>query len=265
MTTAIISKITNQYPLLSHEEEVSLFNNYTSNGCLESMQKIILSNMRYVIKLATQLRGYGLNHDDLVQEGTIGLMKAAKKYKPTEGVRFLTYAKVWVQFYVYDYIERNISIVRKITTKAHKRIFYNISKYMNEHGHVTDEGIDQIAKDYSMSKKVAVQSVNSILSNYDANLDELPEILDISKSQDNEYFALREEYDNSKLLSDGLALLNERQRQIIEARYFKETPDTLEQLSKLHGVSLERVRQIEKQAIQIIKSKIGEVNSISVH
>lgn len=249
--------------LLSAEEEIRLFTKFKNENCLKSAEKIVVSSLRFVASIVRDLRNYKLDPDDLFQEGVVGLMKATKNFDVSKGIRFVTYAKAWIKSEILIFIEKNISIVRTMTTKTHKKLFYNINKLRTSHNKLSAEDIRHIAKELDV-KEDDVREMNVRLSKPDVSLDkkvfadtETYTIADtLVHHNDTSYLTVRGHYEQNKALEEGIALLDGRDKDIFTKRKLLETPKTLQEVANEYGVSPERIRQIESRSLRVVSNHV---------
>ena len=263
-----ISK-TMKAPLLEREEEVKLGNELRDKGDEKALEKLVSSHLRLVVKMAAGFKGYGLPVSDLIQEGTLGLMDAAKKFDPEKGVRFSTYARWWILASIQDYVMRNSSIVKIGTTPAQKSLFFNLRRLRakisnNLVGPMSDEDRLEIAKILGVPK-ASVERMEALLSGYDASLNstigsdesdgsELQEFLEDDRPNPEENIAYQSHQTSRRnVIAKAMAALDERERQIIKHRFLEESKPTLEEIGHDFGVSKERIRQIESRALEKLK------------
>ena len=263
-----ISK-TMKAPLLEREEEVKLGNELRDKGDEKALDKLVSSHLRLVVKMAAGFKGYGLPVSDLIQEGTLGLMDAAKKFDPEKGVRFSTYARWWILASIQDYVMRNSSIVKIGTTPAQKSLFFNLRRLRakvsnNLVGPMSDEDRLEIARILGVPK-ASVERMEALLSGYDASLNstigsdesdgsELQEFLEDDRPNPEENIAYQSHQTSRRnVIAKAMAALDERERQIIKHRFLEENKPTLEEIGHDFGVSKERIRQIESRALEKLK------------
>jgi RNA polymerase sigma-32 factor len=258
-------------PLLTPEEEYRFATQYQDHGDLEAAQKLVLSHLRYVVKVARGYLGYGLAFNDLVQEGTIGLMKAVKRFDPKVGVRLVSFAVHWVKAEIHEFILRNWRIVRVATTKAQRKLFFNLRGATKRLGWNSTAEVSEIAKDLGVSVS-EVQRMEERLNARDVSFD-LPTDADQNEEKGRaivpaEY--LEDESNPSVLLEQNqwaqyghdqlkaaFAKLDRRSQAILQKRWLStEKTQTLQTLAHEHAVSVERIRQLEKAAIQKLKEVI---------
>jgi len=263
-----ISK-TMKAPLLEREEEVKLGNELRDKGDEKALDKLVSSHLRLVVKMAAGFKGYGLPVSDLIQEGTLGLMDAAKKFDPEKGVRFSTYARWWILASIQDYVMRNSSIVKIGTTPAQKSLFFNLRRLRakisnNLVGPMSNEDRLEIARILGVPK-ASVERMEALLSGYDASLNstigsdesdgsELQEFLEDDRPNPEENIAYQSHQTSRRnVIAKAMAALDERERQIIKHRFLEENKPTLEEIGHDFGVSKERIRQIESRALEKLK------------
>ncbi|WP_371324292.1 RNA polymerase sigma factor RpoH [Dechloromonas sp. ZY10] len=261
----------NRYPLLSESEETRLAERFRNEGDVEAARQLVLSHLRLVISIARGYLGYGLPHADLIQEGNIGLMKAVKRFDPTRGVRLVSFAMHWIKAEIHEYILKNWRLVKVATTKAQRKLFFNLRSLKNDY-----EGVDTLSASQATEvasrlgvKPEEVVEMETRLSGRDLALEGSPEdgedsFAPIDYLADSRYEPTRmlEYKAQSELASDGLqaalAGLDERSRRIIEARWLHDgEAATLHELAAEFGVSAERIRQIESKALQKMRGLLA--------
>ena len=252
-----------KFPMLDAEEEYMLAKNWRENGNLQSAHKLVTSHLRLVAKIAMGYRGYGLPVSELISEGNLGLMQAVKKFDPDKGFRLATYAMWWIKAAIQEYILKSWSLVKIGTTTAQKKLFFNLKKLKNQiapfaEGDLKDNQVKTIANKLDVSEEEVV-SMNRRLSGKEQSLnapigEDGEEWQDwvVDKNMDQELkIAQQEEMEHRKdLLKDSIKILKDREREILYARRLTENPITLEDLSKKHKISRERIRQIENKAFE---------------
>ena len=253
-----------KFPMLSAEEEYMLAKSWRNRGDLKSAQKLVTSHLRLVAKMAMGYRGYGLPVSELVSEGNIGLMKAVKKFDPEKGFRLATYAMWWIKASMQEYILRSWSLVKMGTTTAQKKLFFNLKKLKNQlstpaSGDLNPKHIDEISKKLNVKKEEVVsmnrrlhgkeKSLNAPIKNEDGS-EWLDWIVDNNLDQELKFSQEQEFNQRKKLMNDSIDILNPREKEILVARRLSENVATLEELSKKHKVSRERIRQIETKAFE---------------
>ena len=258
-----------KFPMLDAEEEYMLAKNWRENGNLQSAHKLVTSHLRLVAKIAMGYRGYGLPVNELISEGNIGLMQAVKKFDPEKGFRLATYAMWWIKASIQEYVLRSWSLVKMGTTTAQKKLFFNLKKLKNQiapgqEGDLKDEQVNEISKRLDVDSKEVI-NMNRRMMGQEKSLndpiksgetDEWQDWL-IDDSLDQELIvSQKQEYDDKKeLLNDAMKILNEREKEIINARRLSENPKTLEELSKKYKISRERIRQIETKAFEKLQNQ----------
>ena len=259
-----------KFPMLDAEEEYMLAKNWKENGNLQSAHKLVTSHLRLVAKIAMGYRGYGLPVNELISEGNIGLMQAVKKFDPDKGFRLATYAMWWIKASIQEYVLRSWSLVKMGTTTAQKKLFFNLKKLKNQiapnqEGDLKDDQVKEISKRLDVNSEEVV-NMNRRMMGQEKSLndpiksgetDEWQDWL-VDKSLDQELIiSQKQEYDDKKeLLKDAMKILNEREKEIINARRLSENPKTLEELSKKYKISRERIRQIETKAFEKLQKSM---------
>jgi RNA polymerase sigma-32 factor len=265
----------NRIPLLTAEEEVSLARRFRTDNDLEAAGKLVMSHLRLVVAVARNYLGYGLPHADLIQEGNIGLMKAVKRFDPERGVRLVSFALHWIKAEMHEYILRNWRLVKVATTKAQRKLFFNLRSMKPGLGTLTNDEVNNVAAALDVRPQDVVE-METRLSGGDIALEARPDAetdeefapiayLADSSSEPTEVLARR---NRDLLQSDGirqaLGALDQRSRRIVEARWLDEDPDgnvgtaTLHDLAKEFGVSAERIRQIEAKALEKMKTALAD-------
>ena len=265
-------RYTMQQPLLEREHEVELATKWRDEGDDRAMHELVMAYARIVVSAAARYRYYGLSNGDLIQEGNIGLMQAAKRFDPDRGVRFSTYAAWWIRASIQDHILRNWSIVRTGTTAAHKSLFFKLRRLRArigeaDGGPLSHEGRQKIAETIGVSV-ADVTVMEQRLSGADGSLNAAVSQESESETQDfladdrpNPEQVVIELHDGevlSRWLNDALSELSPRERLIIMKRRLQDEGATLEQLGGVLGVSKERVRQLEHRALKKLKKSLEE-------
>ena len=257
-------------PVLSLEQERSLAERLRKEGDLDAARQLVMSHLRFVVRVARGYSGYGLALGDLIQEGNIGLMKAVKRFDPTVGVRLVSFAVHWVRAEIHEYILRNWRIVKVATTKAQRKLFFNLRSKKQRLGWMNQDEVNAIAQDLGV-KPETVLEMESRLSGQDLGFDPVgsdddddghayaPAAYLTDASNDP---ALTVEQDdasdrNTSQLVTALAKLDDRSREILEARWLSDEKSTLHELADRYQVSAERIRQIEKNAINKLKKSMA--------
>ena len=257
-----------EIPFLTQEEEYELGTRLKKDNDLEAAKKLILSHLKLVMKIARSYSGYGLPHSDLVQEGNIGLMKAVKKFDVDRGVRLVSYAMFWIKAEIQEYVVKNWRLVKMATTKAQRKLFFNLRSLRSTLQPLGLEEIKSIAKELNVKEEEVRemefrfngQELSIDYSNDDSEEDQFRPISFLKDSAlmpSEEIEKSEVESNNRKNLKNALMRLDVRSREIVEARWLKEDKtDTLHELAKKYKVSAERIRQIEQNAMKKIKTLI---------
>jgi RNA polymerase sigma-32 factor len=280
---AYISAV-NRMPMLTLEEEQEAARQLKANDDLEAARKLVLSHLRLVVSVSRQYLGYGLPHGDLIQEGNVGLMKAVKRFDPEQGVRLVSYALHWIKAEIHEYILKNWRMVKVATTKAQRKLFFNLRSMKQGYKSDADEGthrdtltpdqVDAMANSLNV-KREEVREMEMRMSGGDVLLDPAPSddgeqafgpiayLADVN----HEPTAMIEAHQRDVMASDGLAnalsVLDDRSRRIVEERWLKVNDNgsggmTLHDLADEYGVSAERIRQIEVAAMKKMKKALVE-------
>ncbi|MGX2970715.1 RNA polymerase sigma factor RpoH [Ursidibacter sp. B-7004-1] len=260
-------RMANQYPMLTADQEKELAERFYYDEDLEAAKQLILSHLRFVVHIARGYMGYGLPLADLIQEGNIGLMKAVKRFNPEVGVRLVSFAVHWVKAEIHEYVLRNWRIVKVATTKAQRKLFFNLRKNKQRLAWFNEEEIQKVAEELGVSPD-DVKEMESRMTGQDMAFD-LPVGEDSDEAyvpsmyieDDNSNFAddLEDEQHNGQAtaqLAYALAQLDERSQDIIKTRWLDEEKATLHELAAKYNISAERVRQLENQALKKIKDAI---------
>jgi RNA polymerase sigma-32 factor len=266
---AYISAV-NRLPMLSHEEEISLSRRLNEQNDLAAAQSLILSHLRLVVSIARGYLGYGLPHADLIQEGNIGLMKAVKRFDPDQGVRLVSYAMHWIKAEMHEYILKNWRMVKVATTKAQRKLFFNLRSHKEGLDSMTPSQVDALAEALNVKREEVIE-METRLSGRDIALespsddedDKFSPIAYLSSDMQEPTKVLEaQQYD--RLQSDGLETalgkLDARSRRIVEARWLANDDGsgaTLHELADEFGVSAERIRQIETAALKKMKGALA--------
>ncbi|ACZ78866.1 MULTISPECIES: RNA polymerase sigma factor RpoH [Dickeya] len=260
----------NAYPMLTADEERALAERLHYHGDLDAAKQLILSHLRFVIHVARNYSGYGLPQADLIQEGNIGLMKAVRRFNPDVGVRLVSFAVHWIKAEIHEYVLRNWRIVKVATTKAQRKLFFNLRKTKQRLGWFNQDEVELVARELGVTSK-DVREMESRMAAQDMTFDPSPEddaqpgqpmapmLYLQDKSSD---FADGIEEDNwethaADKLTYALEGLDERSQHIIRARWLDDdNKSTLQELADHYGVSAERVRQLEKNAMKKLRAAI---------
>ena len=258
----------NQFPLLTQEEEFKLATRYRKDNDVEAAQKLITSNLRFVVKVAFEYKSYEVKLLDLIQEGNIGLMMAVKKFDPYKGYRFISYAIWWIRAYIQNFIIKTWSLVKIGTTQAQKKLFYKIGKVRKalESDPDNDKKYDVLADDLDVAKEEIMEMEQRMSArdlSLDAPFDEDHELTPLDLLQDgsvNQEEALIVEQEKKILeteVVDAMKRLNEKESFIIKNRIMAESPLTLQEIGDHLRLSRERVRQIESEALKKLRKEMG--------
>jgi len=281
---AYISAV-NRVPLLTHDEEIDFAKRLRANGDLDAAGKLVLSHLRLVVSISRKYLGYGLPHGDLIQEGNVGLMKAVKRFDPDQGVRLVSYAMHWIKAEIHEYILKNWRMVKVATTKAQRKLFFNLRSMkqslkddaddVDTHRSTLTQGeVDTLASTLNV-KREEVLEMETRLSGGDVALE--PQSDDSGEEsfapiayladESNEPTRVLEARNRDWLAGDGITLaldaLDPRSRRIVEERWLKVNDDssggmTLHELADEYGVSAERIRQIEVAAMKKMRKALAE-------
>jgi len=255
----------NSISMLTPEEESSLGQQVKDSGDLNAAQRMIMSHLRFVVHIARGYRGYGLPQGDLIQEGNIGLMKAVKRFDPDKKVRLVSFAVHWIKAEIHEYILRNWRIVKIATTKAQRKLFFNLRRKKKRLGWFSDEEVHTVAEELGVTTKDVLQmearltyqdnafdghdeedseSTPVVPANYLESAEPSPEQSviksDIKKTQSN-------------LLHSALATLDDRSRDIVSQRWLNDDKQTLQELAGKYDISAERIRQLENNAMKKLR------------
>jgi RNA polymerase sigma-32 factor len=266
---AYISAV-NRLPMLTHEEEISLAKRLHEKNDLNAAQQLVLSHLRLVVSIARGYLGYGLPHADLIQEGNIGLMKAVKRFDPNQGVRLVSYAMHWIKAEMHEYILKNWRLVKVATTKAQRKLFFNLRSHKQGLDAMSPTQIDQMAKMLDVKREEVIEMETrlsgrdiALESQADDDEDKFAPIAYLS-SDNEEPTRVLEAAQVTRLQSEGLETalgkLDPRSRRIVEARWLANDDGsgaTLHALAEEFGVSAERIRQIEAAALKKMKSALA--------
>lgn len=261
----------NGIPALSPAEERELAERYQRHNDLDAARRLVLAHLRFVVRIARGYAGYGLPQADLIQEGNIGLMKAVKRFDPGVGVRLVTFAVHWIRAEIHEYILRNWRIVKVATTKAQRKLFFNLRKATKRLGWLSKDEAEDVAKELGVNKKDVLE-MEQRLNAHDTSFDWTPgEDAEESKpapvhthsdpSYGPEMLVETEETEQRShhVLRDALGALDDRSRAIVTQRWLQEEKATLHDLAAQFGVSAERIRQLEKRALEQLRGHLEAV------
>ena len=258
----------NRFPILTQEQETALARRYVLEGDLDAARQLVVSHLRVVVAVARGYLGYGLPQADLIQEGNIGLMKAVKRFDPERGVRLVSFAVHWIRAEIHEYVLRNWRMVKIATTKAQRKLFFNLRSLKKSFETLGTEDVKSVARQLGVKPEEVVE-METRLSGKDIALEPAGEDDDESyapiaylAAEDAEPGRILEHEETARLRSRGLeqalAGLDPRSRRIIEARWLAEKDGaTLHDLAAEFGVSAERIRQIEAKALAKMKSVVA--------
>jgi RNA polymerase sigma-32 factor len=259
-----------KFPMLDAEEEYMLAKSWRERGNLKAAHKLVTSHLRLVAKIAMGYRGYGLPVNELISEGNIGLMQAVKKFDHERGFRLATYAMWWIKAAIQEYVLKSWSLVKMGTTTAQKKLFFNLKKLKNQiapnqEGDLRDEQVNEISKRLNV-ESYEVVNMNRRLMGHEKSLndpikagekDEWQDWLVDDHLDQELVMSQKQEFDDKKeLLYDAMTVLNEREKEILEARRLTENPKTLQELSQKYKISRERIRQIETKAFEKLQKNM---------
>jgi RNA polymerase sigma-32 factor len=263
---AYIGKVV-QVPVLSQAEEHELACRFRDDNDLDAARQLVLSQLRFVVHIARGYTGYGLPLGDLIQEGNVGLMKAVKRFDPDMGVRLVSFAVHWIRAEIHEYVLRNWRLVKIATTKAQRKLFFNLRRAKSHLGWLSADEREVIARDLGVTTR-EVGEMEERLAGQDVSFDPAPEADDETPYAPALYLAsesgdpaqslesddFREQ--GADRLRDALDGLDARSREILEARWLSEKKTTLQALAARYGISAERVRQIEQTAIRTLRAAV---------
>ncbi|WP_191112390.1 RNA polymerase sigma factor RpoH [Acinetobacter lwoffii] len=262
---AYISTV-NQIPILTAEQEKELAERYYYNQDLDAAKMLVMSHLRFVVHIARSYAGYGLPQGDLIQEGNLGLMKAVKRFDPNMGVRLVSFAVHWIKAEIHEYVIRNWRIVKIATTKAQRKLFFNLRSLKKSSKKLTLAEAQSIANDLNVTPEQVLE-MEGRLTAYDAAFDASSDDDDEGSThvapalylEDNRYDPARlienEDYEeqSTSALHEAMDQLDDRSRNILQRRWLDDEKSTLHELAAEYNVSAERIRQLEKNAMEKIK------------
>ena len=259
---------THRFPLLTADEEVELGRRLRDNGDVEAARKLVLSHLRLVVAVSRGYLGYGLPHADLIQEGSLGLMKAVKRFDPDRGVRLVSFAIYWIKAEIHEFIIKNWRLVKVATTKAQRKLFFNLRSLKKDLGSMSQADVESVANTLKVQQS-DVREMETRLYSHDI-------ALEAQSDNEDESFApiayltapgaeptqQLERQAHERLLNEGLhsalTALDPRSRHIVESRWLnEENPATLHDLAAIYNISAERVRQIEVKAMQKMRAALA--------
>ncbi len=256
-------------PVLTLDEEQDLAQRYRDEDDLEAARRLVLAHLRFVVHVAKGYTGYGLNLGDLIQEGNIGLMKAVKRFDPDREVRLVSFAVHWIRAEMHEFILRNWRIVKVATTKAQRKLFFNLRKSKKRLGWLNMDEVEAVAKDLGVKPEV-VMEMESRLSGQDVGFDltasdddDRPQVAPAAylvtgeRTPEDALEADDLESHQNGLLYQGLGELDERSQDIIRCRWLTDDKSTLQELADRYGVSAERIRQLEVNAMNKLRASLS--------
>ena len=256
-------------PMLTEKEERELAERYRDEDDLDAAWRLVTAHLRFVVRIARGYDGYGLPQADLIQEGNVGLMKAVKRFDPTMGVRLVSFAVHWVKAEIHEFILRNWRIVKVATTKAQRKLFFNLRSSRKRLGWMSRAEVEDVAADLGVEPRV-VMEMEQRLTAHDASFDPLVEHdSDCDRPAPSGYIedlrfepATQAEDDDWKAhseakLAEAMEALDDRSRSIVSRRWLAERKLTLQELANEYGVSAERIRQLEKNALKKLRNLIA--------
>lgn len=265
---AYISTV-NQIPILTAEQEKELAERYYYDQDLDAAKLLVMSHLRFVVHIARSYAGYGLPQGDLIQEGNLGLMKAVKRFDPNMGVRLVSFAVHWIKAEIHEYVIRNWRIVKIATTKAQRKLFFNLRSLKKSSKRLTLEEAKSIANDLNVTPEQVLE-MEGRLTAYDAAFeaqgdddDDTPHTAPALYLEDNRYDPARlieeEDYEeqSTSALHEAMNQLDDRSRNILQRRWLDDDKSTLHELAAEYNVSAERIRQLEKNAMEKIKTAMS--------
>ncbi len=260
--------VVRQMPKLTPEQEHELALRFRDDGDLSAARELVMANLRFVVHVARGYSGYGLSMPDIIQEGNIGLMKAVKRFNPDMGVRLVSFAVHWIKAEIHEFVIKNWGIVKVATTKAQRKLFFNLRKSRRDVGWLSNEEAKSIADDLNVEVS-AVFEMEKRLGNRDTSFD-----LPVDESSDEDFLEpasyLFEQHDDpavkleneewqnheQRLLTKALDELDERSLDIVSSRWLAEEKATLHELAERHQVSAERIRQLEQNAMKKLRAAV---------
>lgn len=258
--------VVRQMPQLTSEEEHELALRYHNEGDLEAARQLVMTNLRFVVHIARGYSGYGLSMPDLIQEGNVGLMKAVKRFDPFMGVRLVSFAVHWIKAEIHEYVIKNWGIVKVATTKAQRKLFFNLRKMKKDLNWLTHDDAQSIAADlnvdiedvYEMEKRLSGHDASFDMSNDDSDEENYAAPVNYLQSYHADPAELLEESDwegkEHDLLVEAMKSLDERSIDILTSRWLVEKKATLQDLAAKYNVSAERIRQLEQNAMKKIRN-----------
>ena len=259
----------NRMPMLTHAEELEFARKLREQGDVQSAGRLVLSHLRLVVSISRQYMGYGLPQGDLIQEGNVGLMKAVRRFDPEQGVRLVSYAMHWIKAEIHEYILKNWRMVKVATTKAQRKLFFNLRKAKKNLSWLNQEETEAVARDLGVTA-IQVTEMEKRMSARDMTFDAPGDAGEEGAGYGAASFLPAADADPAQIveaedweqttqrrLMAGLNTLDERSRDIIKRRWMADEKETLQDLASEYGVSAERIRQIENNAIKALRQQIA--------
>ena len=260
--------VVRQMPKLTTEQERDLAIRFRDNGDLAAARELVMANLRFVVHVARGYSGYGLSMPDIIQEGNVGLMKAVKRFDPEMGVRLVSFAVHWIKAEIHEYVIKNWGIVKIATTKAQRKLFFNLRKSKQDLGWLTNDEAKAIAQDlnvelsdvYEMEKRLGSQDMSLDMSSDESSEDSYVAPANYLQQHGADPAVLLENSDweghGQDLLSEALSELDERSLDILSSRWLADKKATLHELAERYNVSAERIRQLEQNAMKKLKAAV---------
>jgi RNA polymerase sigma-32 factor len=265
--TAYIASV-NSIAVLTPEQERELANQYYYEDNVDAARQLVMAHLRFVVHMAKTYSGYGLSLADLIQEGNVGLMKAVKRFNPEVGVRLVSFAVHWIKAEMHEFILRNWRIVKVATTKSQRKLFFNLRSSKKRLGWLSKEEAEAVANDLGVDASV-VQQMEGRMSGYDTSFDaeadadddnayKAPAYYLEDQSSELETNIANEQWEETtnRSLHSAMEILDERSRDILQSRWLTDDKSTLHDLADRYGISAERIRQLEKNAMNKIKAQM---------
>ena len=262
----------NRVPVLTAQEEEQLVRRFRDQGDIEAARRLVLSHLRFVVKVASGYKGYGLPLADLIQEGNIGLMKAVKRFSPDRGVRLVSFAVYWIRAEIHEFVIRNWRIVKIATTKAQRKLFFNLRSAKKRLGWLNPEEVQLVAKDLGVKPDEVVEmekrmgngdismEMDSAEDGGQSSFSPANYIEDPNQRPDEQIENTQYEQQSKQALLTAIESLDARSRDIIYQRWLGEDKSTLQALAKQYKISLERIRQIEASALKKLRTSMAKSN-----
>lgn len=266
--TAYIASV-NSIAMLTPEQELELAKQYYYEDNVDAARQLVLAHLRFVVHMSKTYSGYGLSQADLIQEGNVGLMKAVKRFNPEVGVRLVSFAVHWIKAEMHEYILRNWRIVKIATTKAQRKLFFNLRSSKKRLGWLNNEEAEAMAQDLGLDAKV-VRQMEGRMASYDTAFDADSDSDDEAAYKAPAYYLEDQSSDLASNVEDSeweevtnnslhaaMSELDDRSKDILNSRWLSENKATLHELADRYGISAERIRQLEKNAMNKIKAKMA--------